>query len=287
MNTKSLLLASLALVTSYQIAASADGLSAQFSAAVKSKDKAAFVTALQALYQAQMEAQAQDDASELASLKGVQNDAYNDFPRVFAREDGRFPVQGSDPDKLDLSKINALVQKFAPSMEDSDSDEGFDEPTTPSAPTPATQPAPTRSAPQAQPIQKSVSQAQASGQQDTWFNTLMSEIRGDSKPVPSRPQPAPSSTKTTMDLAQQLSQLSDKQLADVLRDVANKTAKPKPTLTVTQGATVGVFLKGLYTALDTLESLINQVANGIVGSSVSGLKPYLRTRLLTIAGKLG
>lgn len=256
-----------ALLCNMVQAASVQQISSQLSSAKTQKD---FVLALQSL----LEIQKSNDTGDLKAVKAAVDDARTRYYKLFPSRDDKFPALGSDPSLLDPTKLQTLVTKYAPSAAQAE-------------PTPS---APTRQAPPARPMpSQQQSPAASSSSNDSWWSTLVNAATQTptTYPRPSAPQQIQEATNIP-ELTTDLSKLSVKSLAQVLRGVGSTTKNmPQPTVSGLQSFTVGTVLSGLYRALDALEKVIDDIKNRNLSQTVPTLDRYLITRLLNIAGKLG
>ncbi len=252
-------------------AASVQQISSQLNSAKTQKD---FVLALQSL----LEIQESNNTGDLKAVKAAIDDARTRYYKLFPSRDDKFPALGSDPSLLDPTKLQTLVTKYAPGEESA----------TPSSPTPPSSPTSGRQAPQARPIPTSQQSPAASSNNDSWWSTLVNAAtQTPAYQRPSAPQQIQETTNIP-ELTTDLSKLSVKSLAQVLRGVGSTTKNmPQPTVSGLQSLTVGTVLSGLYRALDTLEKVIDDIKNRNLSQTVPTLDRYLMTRLLNIAGKLG
>ncbi len=111
-----------------------------------------------------------------------------------------------------------------------------------------------------------------------WYCQL---IKDAAAPIPT-PPPAKPVLLNPAQLANQLAKLSSKNLALTLQKTADLLTIQKPN----GNSKTSVFLTGLYNAFDNLTTLLAHVTQSTDLNSISNLKPYLRSRLLRIAGSL-
>lgn len=123
----------------------------------------------------------------------------------------------------------------------------------------------------------------AANEECDWYCQLLKEASLPASPVtPPAVKTTPSASLNTTQLATQLAQLSSADLSAVLQNVASQLAVAKPAGNLKTSS----FLTGLYNAVEGLNTLFSQIAKSTDLSAVSNLKPYLRSRLLQIAGSL-
>jgi hypothetical protein len=258
-------------------------LQTTLSTALQNENKVNFLRALLKL-NSQMTLALGNDAEEEAVGKAI-NQALLDFPNLFEEslpvekdplsiktENGNvnFPI-------LDKKVINSLITKY---LSSSYSVPNIIAPPPSPKPSDALQPTisgiPT----------KSTTSGSTNNEECDWYCQLLKEA--SSSPITSTTPPSNPTTVdlttnlTTSQLTAQLVQLSSADLSTVLQNVGSQLSLTKPT----GNNKTSSFLNGLYTALEGLNTLFSQIAKSTDLSTVSNLKPYLRSRLLQIAGSL-